>query len=136
MLGIGELARESRERVRTLRFWSDRGLLPVQRTPSGYRSFASGAVERVRFIRQAQSLGFSLDEIRDILLLRSEGVQPCRHVHDRLQGHLVAVRERLASLHALEEELERRTTWAAAESEPECSDGCVYLSADPPDRES
>lgn len=128
MMGIGELARLSHERVRTLRYWSDNGLLDVERTDSGYRSFSHAAPDRVRFIRRAQALGFSLAEIRDILYLRSDGVQPCRHVHDRLREHLAAVQERIAVLRTLEKELEHRTTWATAEREPECSDGCVYLS--------
>jgi DNA-binding transcriptional MerR regulator len=134
MLGIGELARVSRESVRTLRFWSDRGLLDVERSDSGYRRFSHTAIDRVDFIRRAQALGFSLDEVRDIVRLRSEGVQPCQHVHARLREHLESVRERLRALHALEDELERRTIWAAGEREPECGRGCVYLTADPPTR--
>jgi MerR family copper efflux transcriptional regulator len=127
MMRIGELASTTGESVRTLRYWEDEGLLEADRTDSGYRVFRPAMIDRVAFLRRAQALGLTLQEIRSILSLRKEGLQPCGHVRDRLREHLVSVRERLQQLRALEEELEGRLAWANAHPEPDCDDGCVYL---------
>lgn len=124
---IGELADATGERVRTLRYWEDQGLLEAQRTEGGYREFPDAMVERVGFLRQAQALGLTLDGIREVLAVRAGGRQPCGHVRERMQEHLASVRERLRQLRALEEELEERLMWAEAHPEPECDAGCVYL---------
>ena len=65
---IGELARETEVRVDTLRFYERRGLLPrPARTRGGYRDYGSAALERVRWIRSAQAVGFTLGEIGALL---------------------------------------------------------------------
>jgi DNA-binding transcriptional MerR regulator len=132
MMTIGGLARSTRESVKTLRYWSDRGLLDVERSASGYRIFPAAAVDRVAFIRSAQALGFSLGEIRGIVDLRSEGATPCRDVRAGLARHLASVRERIATLRALEEELDRREAWASGDVDPQCPRDCVYLASEPP----
>ena len=72
-LTIGRLARAADVGVDTVRFYERAGLMPAAtRTASGYRSYAPDDVERLRFIRRAKALGFSLDEIRELLRL-SEG---------------------------------------------------------------
>src|SRR2546427_12053208 len=74
-LARGELAQQGRVNCETIRYYERRGLLPKPpRTPSGYRVFSSDAVRRVRFIKRAQGLGFSLKEIKALLALR---VDPC-----------------------------------------------------------
>lgn len=127
MMRIGELAAATGETVKTLRFWESQGLLEAERSESGYRYFLDRMAERSRFIRQAQALGFTLNEIRDILELRDEGLQPCDNVRSRLREHLRVIRDRLGELKALESELESRLRWAEADAEPLCEDGCVYL---------
>lgn len=126
---IGELAATSGERVKTLRYWDDLGLLPSRRDGNGYRRFDPGAPERVALIRSAQALGFTLRDVRGILELRREGVRPCRHVREHLRDHLAQVRRRLAELRALEGELDGRLEWAERHPEPPCDEGCVYLMA-------
>jgi DNA-binding transcriptional MerR regulator len=70
-LTIGHLARESGVNLETMRYYERRGLLPKPpRSASGYRLFPSDAARRLRFIRRAQELGFSLKEIRELLSLR------------------------------------------------------------------
>lgn len=125
---IGMLARATGERVRTLRYWADEGLLATERTPSGYREFPEAMVERVAFLRGAQALGLTLQEIRGVLELRRDGVPPCAHVRRQLRAHLDSVRARLRRLQALEAELAARLAWAQAHPEPECEEACVYLS--------
>ena len=130
---IGELARATGETVKTLRYWTNQGLLKAERGENGYRFYVPEAVTRAAFIRATQALGFTLEEIRGILALREEGVQPCEQVREELATHLTVVRARIRELQALEDELTARLTWAERHPEPECPEGCVYLvPASPP----
>src|SRR5437879_12487138 len=70
-LTIGHLAKETGVNLETVRYYERRGLLPKPpRSASGYRLFPAEAARRLRFIRRAQELGFSLREIRELLALR------------------------------------------------------------------
>lgn len=69
-LTIGRLAKAAGVGIDTVRFYERAGLLPeAARTPSGYRTYGSADVERLRFVRRAKALGFSLDEIAELLEL-------------------------------------------------------------------
>jgi len=126
---IGELAAATGERVKTLRYWHDEGILEAERSEAAYRVFGGSMVERVAFVRRAQGLGFTLAEIREMLRLRDEGRRPCAHVRAGLERHLAAVRHRLRELRALERELAVRVERARVDPAPPCDDGCVYLDA-------
>lgn len=74
-LRIGDVARQGGVNLQTIRYYEREGLLPEPpRLASGYRVFPESAVRRVRFIKRAQELGFSLAEIRDLLSLREDAV--------------------------------------------------------------
>lgn len=78
---IGQLAKLAGVKPDSVRFYERSGLLPKPaRTAGGYRAYDSVAVNRLRFIKKAQALGFSLDEIRRILSLQGEGSRTCRLV--------------------------------------------------------
>jgi DNA-binding transcriptional MerR regulator len=127
-LSIGQLASRTGESVKTLRYWTDFGLLATERGENGYRYYQPGMAERAAFIRSAQALGFTLAEIGEILSLRETGLQPCTEVREQLAAHLDGVKRRIAVLRNLEGELEARLQWAAAHPDPQCErDGCVYL---------
>lgn len=82
-LFIGSVARELGLNPKTLRYYEDIGLLPeADRTDSGYRVYPPEVVNRLKFIKQAQRLGFKLDEIKDILSLKEKGSEPCAHVRN------------------------------------------------------
>jgi MerR family transcriptional regulator, copper efflux regulator len=128
-LSIGELSAVTKETVKTLRYWTDLGLLEAVRGENGYRYYQKEVAERAAFIRRAQALGFSLGEIADILASRGSGLPPCAEVRERLAAHLATVRARISELSGLEAELTARLRWAEAHPEPQCeADGCVYLS--------
>lgn|SRR5690554_3558502 len=134
MTTIGQLARRTRESVKTLRYWTDLGLLAAERGANGYRYYGAGAAERVGFIRGAQALGLTLREIRDVLGAREHEHPPCQEARAVLARHLRDVRERLAQWARLEAELAERLAWAEAHPRPACEgEGCVYL-ADTPAR--
>ena len=132
-LTIGQLADDTHETVKTLRYWTNLGLLDAQRGENGYRYYCTETVNRVAFIRSTQALGFTLRAIQSILALRDEGVQPCQEVRDELTEHLRAVRSRITELQHLETALASRLAWAEAHPNPACEgDGCIYLTETPP----
>ena len=102
----GEVAKSLGVGVQTLHYYEREGLIPEPpRTASGYRMYPPELVERVRFIRKAQALGLSLDEIREILRLVEEGTSPCGCVQDALAGKLHEVDERLRELQSFRDDL-------------------------------
>lgn len=128
MLSIGQLASQTSETVKTLRYWTNHGLLESVRGENGYRYYPPGMAGRVAFIRNAQALGFSLTDIGSILTLRTEGVSPCEHVRADLSEHLKNVQTRIADLQVLYAELSKRLAWAEAHPDPDCeTQGCIYL---------
>lgn len=96
---IGELAASAGVPVKTLRYWEQVGVLePPSRTPSGYREYSTAVADQVRFVRSAQAVGLSLEQIRGIISLRSRGVTPCRHVQALLQRQLDELDSAMAHL--------------------------------------
>lgn len=127
-LSIGDLATRTGKTVKTLRYWTDQGLLKAERGANNYRYYPPDTPQRVAFIRSAQALGFTLTDLGDILKLRDAGVTPCDHVRADLRKHLKDVRARISGLRVLERELSERLTWAEADPSPDCeTEGCVYL---------
>ncbi|MGH9720458.1 MAG: heavy metal-responsive transcriptional regulator [Bryobacteraceae bacterium] len=100
------LAKRARVNVETLRYYERFGLLPSpRRSASGYRLYDEAAVERVRFIKSAQQVGFSLREIRDLLNLRANPQAQCRDLAARGRAKLAELNERIRELQSMEENL-------------------------------
>ena len=101
---IGEVAERSDVSVDTVRYYERRKLLPeAPRTAGGYRLFGPEAIERITFIKQAQDLGFTLEEIST--LLSADGTSDCRHVHDLLDAKLADLDSRLKALQTFRRKL-------------------------------
>ena len=102
-LSIGALAQAAGVGVETVRFYERKGLLPEPpRTQSGYRQYPVDAVERLRFIRRAQGLGFALREISDLLDLRVDEVAACGTVEVRAREKLAQVAGKIEELRRIE----------------------------------
>jgi DNA-binding transcriptional MerR regulator len=101
-LRIGELSAASGLTRDALRYYERQGLLPrSRRTSGGFREYDSGAVDRVRFIKQAQAHGLTLREIRDMISHQSDaGRTRCRHVRDLLARKLTQMEARRQELDA------------------------------------
>jgi DNA-binding transcriptional MerR regulator len=101
-LRIGQLARASGYNAKTLRYYENVGLLrPRARTRAGYRTYDSAAIERLRLIANAQDLGFTLEEIRQVLDAGDAGADPCVHtlaLVDRQLERLAVQANRLREL--------------------------------------
>lgn len=110
---IGELAEELELNPRTLRFYESVGLLPEpDRTPSGYRDYSDDDLERVRFIKSAQRLGLSLDDIKEILAFKDRGDLPCDYVLSVIDKEAYALDQKIAELQALRDDLRSLRTKA------------------------
>ena len=93
---------------RTQRFYERAGLLPrPERTATGYRAYPPAAVHRLRFIRKAQALGLSLDEIKRVLQMRDSGTVPCDYVIGLAERRLRGVERELAGLQVVRDALHR-----------------------------
>ncbi|WP_299166225.1 heavy metal-responsive transcriptional regulator [uncultured Arthrobacter sp.] len=99
---IGEAATAANITTKTIRFYEQAGLLPPPgRTTNGYRSYNEISVNRLQFIRRAQTAGLALAQIRDILRMRDENHTPCAHVAEMLTRQLSALDQRIGELQAL-----------------------------------
>lgn len=120
---IGEAARRSGLPTSTIRYYEDIGLLPPPaRTPNGYRDYEAEAVERLRFVRDAQDSGLSLAEIASILELRAQGESTCQHVIELLERHLEDVDRRIERLQATRELYARLIARAGTLDPGDCTD--------------
>src|SRR5262245_47299743 len=98
-LTISRLSETAKVGVPTLRFYERSGLLPKpRRNASNYRLYSNEAVDRIRFIRRAQELGFTLSEIKDLLNLRVSGPISCAEVRERAEAKIADIEERILSL--------------------------------------
>ena len=105
---IGRVARQAGVSVQAVRFYEQQGLLPAaQRTASGYRIYGPETSERLEFVKQAQELGFSLEEIREILRLRYEGRSPCNCVSTLLNEKLEKIEREIKQLVRFRRELRK-----------------------------
>jgi DNA-binding transcriptional MerR regulator len=101
-LRVAELASAVGVPPDTIRYYERAGLLPApRRTPSGYRSYDSNAVDRLRFIQGAQRLGLRLADIRILLGVRDSGTCPCEPAEQLLRRRLAEVDAEIARLVAL-----------------------------------
>lgn len=105
---IGELAAKSGVSIDTVRFYERRGVLPdPERTRSGYRTYTSATIDRLRFARRLQELGFTLDEIIDALATHDTGAATCESERWRLEVVLERIDIRIGELQQLRKEVRR-----------------------------
>lgn len=123
---IGTLAKAAGVHVETVRYYERRGLLPrPRRTAAGYRMFEEDAVRRLRFVKRAQSLGFSLHEIRELLSLRIGGRVDCSAVRAKATKKVAAIEQKIRALQAMRKALLRLID--ECEHRPAASPACPIL---------
>ncbi|RVH53121.1 MerR family transcriptional regulator [Sinorhizobium meliloti] len=116
-----ELARRTGCNLETVRYYEKVGLLPEPpRTAAGYRSYDGTHERRLRFVLRARELGFSLDEIRELLRLVDERDRPCAEARDVAAVHLADVRTKIADLKRMERVLKDVVAQCGDGTLPEC----------------
>jgi MerR family copper efflux transcriptional regulator len=123
---IGAIATRTGITTKTIRFYEHAGLLPPPpRDSAGYRDYPPETLTRITFIRDAQSAGLTLAEIRGVLTVRDSGQAPCRHVTDLIDQHFAQVEQRLAELTQTRTALRQLQQRAAATIPAECPDTSI-----------
>ena len=110
-LTIGQVARSAGVGVETVRFYEREGLLQEPaRKASGYRQFTEDVIARLRFIKRAKELGFSLKEIKELLALRVDPDTTCAEVRKQAQAKISDVETKIQALQRIKKALVRLTT--------------------------
>ena len=106
MLTIGQIAKQAGIGVETVRFYEREGLLsPSARRPSGYREFQPEAITRLRFIKQAQRLGFTLREVKELLSLKLAPGSTRKQIRERAVAKIADIDRRIGELVRMKESL-------------------------------
>lgn len=109
-LTIGHLAKQAGVNLETVRFYERRGLLPrPPRSAAGYRLFPAEAARRLKFIRRAQQLGFSLAEIRELLSLRMSRATTSAAIRARAEAKMADIEAKIRTLESMKKTLRRLT---------------------------
>jgi len=123
-LAIGKLAKACEVKVDTVRYYERVGLLlPLERTEAGYRIYSIDSVNRLRFVRKAQSLGFTLEEIKDLLELSEKPETDCADIREHASAKAAEVEARISDLLKIKECLQELAAFCPGEGKPlsECN---------------
>jgi Cu(I)-responsive transcriptional regulator len=121
IFSIGDLSRETETKVETIRYYERIGLLPrPARTAGNYRAYSRIQLDRLSFVRRARSLGFSLDQVRQLLALSDDRQRSCDEVDRIARAHLDEVDSKLADLTILRRELDTIVRQCRGGSMNEC----------------
>ena len=125
---IGEVAARTALTAPTIRYYESIGLIKAPaRSEAGYRRYSDNTVQELEFIKKAQALGFSLDEIAEILALSRAGRTPCSHVLDLARRHLAAVDERIQQLQRFRRQLAGEVGKWDGRRQPTCDGLCEII---------
>ena len=115
-LTIGEVAEQARVNTETLRYYERRGLVArPPRSASNYRLYPEDAVQRVRFIKRAQELGFSLKDIKELLSLRGAPEAECGEIRAHAEAKIKDIDEKVSALMAMKSALSKLVTECSGE---------------------
>jgi DNA-binding transcriptional MerR regulator len=121
-LSTGDVAREARVNIQTLRYYERRGLLRApQRSDGGHRRYIAESVRLIRFVKRAQGLGFTLKEVEELLVLRSGPGRECSRVQRLALAKLEDVDEKIGRLRAIRKSISKLVQSCASRGEaPDC----------------
>ena len=120
-MNIGEAAKASGVSAKMIRHYESVGLFPeAHRTDSGYRQYSDKEVSTLRFIAQSRDLGFSIEQIRELLGLWQNRSRPSRQVKALAQAHIQELDQKLQELHAMKATLEHLVHCCNGDDRPDC----------------
>jgi MerR family mercuric resistance operon transcriptional regulator len=120
---IGELSRQTGSNIETIRYYERIGILPTPARQGRYRSYGTTDVRRLRFVRRARELGFTLDEVRALLALATGGSTSCEAAQALAVNHLSDVQGKISDLRRME----RVLVEAVRACEAGDDDGCPLI---------
>jgi Cu(I)-responsive transcriptional regulator len=120
-MNIGEAAAVSGVTAKMIRYYESVGLLPAaSRTGSGYRTYDSDDVHRLRFVRRARDFGFSMDEIATLLALWADRNRPSKEVKKIALAHVTELDEKISHLKSLRDTLKHLADCCHGDHRPDC----------------
>jgi MerR family copper efflux transcriptional regulator len=133
-LPIGAVARDAGVGIDTIRYYEREGLLPPpRRRASGYRDYDRGTVDRLKFIRRAKALGFTLDDIRELLALSADHEKGVRNVRQRAEQRLATLELRIQEMQRMRRGLKHLIARCPGRGDPEACPILHALTDDLPD---
>jgi DNA-binding transcriptional MerR regulator len=134
-LTIGQLGHATDTKIETIRYYEKIGLLPApRRTAGNYRSYSAEHLQRLGFIRRARELGFTIEDVRELLKLAAHGERPCEEVDQFVVRHLETTERKIEALTRLRRELRHTLNSCDGGRIAECQ-VIQALSPAPPTRE-
>jgi MerR family copper efflux transcriptional regulator len=125
---IGELGEKAELSAKTIRYYEAIRILPEpDRTPSGYRDYEESALERLRFIKAAQAVAFTLGEIKEVLAFGDRGEAPCTHVTHLMEGRIRNLSQHIRGLQEMRCQLQRLVERAKTLSSPQPGTFCHII---------
>lgn len=120
-MNIGEAAKRSGLSTKTIRFYEDIGLVPAAgRDPNGYRRYGEREVHRLRFVHRARSLGFTVDECRELLALYGDRARASADVKALAVARIRDIERKIAELEAMKATLQHLAERCHGDARPEC----------------
>ena len=120
-LSIGALSKQSGVNIETIRYYEKIGIMPAPgRSAGGYRMYRTDELKRLGFVRRGRQLGFSLDELRELLRLVDGHAYTCAEVHTTTLQHLSEVRRKIVDLNRLERVMADMIAQCTQDLVPEC----------------
>jgi MerR family transcriptional regulator, mercuric resistance operon regulatory protein len=121
VLSIGKLSQQSGVNIETIRYYEKIGVMPAPgRSTGGFRIYGPDHLKRLSFVRRSRQLGFSLDEIRNLLRLVDGHGHTCAEVHALMLSHLAEIRRKIRDLRRLQRAMAEMAARCSGESVPEC----------------
>lgn len=124
---IGALASRMGVQTSAVRYYERQGLIVSERLGNGYRVYTQDAVNALRFICRAKALGFSLEQIGEILQIRRRDVQPCARVRGLIERNLADVDRKIGELSRLRRELKALASVSAQPASPAAASVCPII---------
>lgn len=120
-MNIGEAARASGVSAKMVRYYEEIGLIPkARRTLSGYRTYSANDVHSLRFIKQARNLGFSIEQIEQLLALWQDRRRPSRKVKELAHAHIDELEARIREMRDMKRTLETLVKQCHGDDRPDC----------------
>ncbi|MEL6552032.1 MAG: heavy metal-responsive transcriptional regulator [Cyanobacteria bacterium J06621_11] len=131
-LKIGEVSKRTGVAVGALRYYESLALLKSERGENGYRYYDADAIRQVQFIKKAQALGFSLEDVGEILNAHEQGNVPCALVQSLLQEKIDQIESQIKEMNLFKQGLEQyRDSWTSTKAQPKPGDICPLIEAIP-----
>ncbi len=119
-MNIGDVAKASGLPVKTIRYYEEIGLVQPKRSANGYRVFDDTHLHSLRFLARARTLGFSIEDCRDLLALYQDRDRASADVKSIAQTHLKNIQSKIAQLQAMQDTLGHLVETCTGDDRPDC----------------